>query len=55
MIPLLMKVLTMHVLYPLLPPSEKVTHWIIVLGDAIRISKYDVNGDVSMALPESTN
>ena len=49
---LLLILLTVLVLSPLLSLSGKAAHWLLVVGCAVGISKYDVNNGVSMTFPE---
>ena len=51
----LVTVLTVIVLFSLLPLSEKADHWILVISVAVGIPKSEVNDGIILKLPESPN
>ena len=51
MFPFLVSVINILILILLLPTSQELIHWIILVGIRFSISKYDVDDGVSLDLP----
>ena len=52
---MIVTVLIVLVIFLLFPPNKKADNYLLVVSDAVGITKYDVNNGVSLKFPESPN
>ena len=52
---LLMKVITVIVIFPILPTDKRADYWLLVLGVTFGIPKYDFNYGISLTILEPPN
>ena len=55
MFPLLVAGIITIFLILLLPTSQEIIHWFLLVGVCVQVSKSDVNDGISLNLPESPN